>query len=77
MSMSVVLLIIRLTESKMCYNYLCTYDLYGPVRKVFDAGRYITWGKGGGGLALEISSFVGPCEICARNKKKLKNSLRQ
>ncbi len=19
-------------------NYLCTYDLYGPVRKVFDAG---------------------------------------
>ncbi len=20
-------------------NYLCTYDLYGPVRKVFDAGR--------------------------------------
>ncbi len=20
-------------------NYLCTYDLYGPVRKFFDAGR--------------------------------------
>ncbi len=20
-------------------NYLCTFDLYGPVRKVFDAGR--------------------------------------
>jgi hypothetical protein len=19
-------------------NYLCTYDLYGPVRKLFDAG---------------------------------------
>jgi hypothetical protein len=23
----------------MYVNYLCTYDLYGPVRKVFDAGR--------------------------------------
>jgi hypothetical protein len=21
------------------YNYLCTYDLYGPVRKVLDLGR--------------------------------------
>ncbi len=21
------------------YNYLCTYDLYGPVRKIFDLGR--------------------------------------
>jgi hypothetical protein len=29
-------------------NYLCTYDLYGPVRNVFDAGRYITWGSGRG-----------------------------
>jgi hypothetical protein len=26
-------------------NYLCTYDLYGPVRNVFDAGRCITWGS--------------------------------
>jgi len=32
------------------------------VRKVFDAGRYVRWGSGGSGLALEISSFVGPCE---------------
>jgi hypothetical protein len=30
-------------------NYLCTYDLYGPVRNFFDAGRYITWGSGVGG----------------------------
>jgi hypothetical protein len=22
-------------------KYLCTYDLYGPVRNVFDAGRYL------------------------------------
>jgi hypothetical protein len=27
-------------------NYLCTYDLYGPVRNVFDAGRYIMWAPG-------------------------------
>jgi hypothetical protein len=40
-------------------NYLCTYDLYGPVRKVLDLGRQITWGSGGEGLALEIESFVG------------------
>jgi hypothetical protein len=30
------------------YNYLCTYDLYGPARNVFDAGGWITWGRGGG-----------------------------
>ncbi len=30
------------------YSYLCTYDLYGPVRNVFDAGRYITWASGRG-----------------------------
>ncbi len=42
------------------YNHLCTYDLYGPVRNVFDAGRYIYVGKWGVGLALEISSFLGP-----------------
>ncbi len=29
-------------------NYLCTYDLYGPMRNAFDASRYITWGSGGG-----------------------------
>jgi hypothetical protein len=34
-------------------NYLCTYDLYGPVRKVFDAGRYITWGRGREGWRWE------------------------
>ena len=42
------------------FNYLYTYDLYGPVRNVFDAGRYMTWRSGGVGLALEILSFVGP-----------------
>ncbi len=29
-------------------NYLCAYDLYGPVRNVFDACRYIMWKSGKG-----------------------------
>ncbi len=27
---------------KLVYSYLCTYDLYGPVRNFFDAFRSIT-----------------------------------
>ncbi len=46
-----------------CINYLCTYDLYGPVRKVFDAGRYFTWGSGGGRVALDLE-FCGPLWNC-------------
>jgi hypothetical protein len=43
-------------------NYLCTYDLYGPVRNVFDAGsiHYDLQGQVGGGWALEIESFLYP-----------------
>ncbi len=52
-------------------NYLCTYDLYGPARNVFDAGRWITWGRWGGGLALEIKSFVGLCEIARADRRVL------
>jgi len=37
-------------------NYKCTYDLYGPMRNVFDAGRYITLASGRG-WALEMESF--------------------
>jgi hypothetical protein len=29
-------------------NHLCTYDLYVPLRNVFDAGRHITWASGRG-----------------------------
>ncbi len=25
----------------VCFNFLCTYDLYGPVRNVFDAGSFL------------------------------------
>ncbi len=42
-------------------NNLCTYDLYGPVRNVFDVGRYSTLcGQVLGGWALEMESFLGP-----------------
>jgi hypothetical protein len=35
-------------------RYLWTYDLYGPVRNGFDAGRYIIRASAGRGWALEI-----------------------
>ncbi len=41
-------------------TYLCIYDLYGPVRNVFDACRAITRAGAGGGCALEIETFLGP-----------------
>jgi hypothetical protein len=44
-----LLIAYSMTKRLFTNNYLCTYDLYGPVCKVFDAGRYITWGSGGGG----------------------------
>ncbi len=46
-------------------NYLCTYDLYGNVRNVFDAGRYITWASGKG-FGPENEEFFGPCEMASR-----------
>jgi hypothetical protein len=30
------------------FSYLCTYNLYGPVRNVFDACRSLTWTSGRG-----------------------------
>ncbi len=44
-------------------SYSCTYDLYGPVRNVFDAYRQIHYkGKGGGG-GPGNREFFGPCEM--------------
>ncbi len=34
-------------------NYLCTYDLYVPVRNVFDAGKWERVGR----WVLEMDSF--------------------
>jgi hypothetical protein len=49
-------------EKSICNNYLCTYDLYGPLRNVFDAGRYIMLASGRG-LGPGIGEFFGPCEM--------------
>jgi hypothetical protein len=46
------------------YNYLCTYDLYGHVRKVFDAARYIVWGSGGWESGAGNHEFCGPLWNC-------------
>jgi hypothetical protein len=45
-------------------NYFCTYDLYGPVRNVYDAGRYIMWASGRG-FGPENREFSGPCEMAS------------
>jgi len=40
----------------------------GPVRNVFDAGRYIMWASGGGGLARfgpRNRELFGPCEMAS------------
>ncbi len=48
------------------------YDLYGPVRNVFDAGRSITWGSGGGGGLVGAGNreFLGPLK-CHLGPRKL------
>ncbi len=38
-------------------SYLWIFDLYGPVRDAFDAGRFITRASGRG---LEIETFFEP-----------------
>jgi hypothetical protein len=41
-------------------SYLCTHDLYGPVRNAFYAGSIHYEGKWEGSWALEIETFLGP-----------------
>ena len=48
------IIIQRQSTSPEDINYLCTYDLYRPVRNVFYAGEKITR------QALEIKTFLGP-----------------
>ena len=59
------------------YLCICTYDLYGPVRYVFDACRSITRE---GFTALEIETFLGsvkwqraPIGECPLGPKKVEN----
>jgi hypothetical protein len=46
----------------MGFIYLCTYDLYGPLPNVFDAGRYITWASGRG-MGPGNGEFFGPKKL--------------
>ncbi len=38
-------------------SYLCTYDLYGPIRNAFEGADTLR-GQVGGGWALEIKTFM-------------------
>jgi hypothetical protein len=57
------------THLKTVYNALCTYDLYGPVRNVFDACRADPLrGQVGGGWGPGNLDFFGPCVIASSRK---------
>ncbi len=45
-------------------SYLWTYDLYGPIRNTFDAGKHITRASGRG-LGPENREFFEPCEMAS------------
>jgi hypothetical protein len=46
-------------------NYLCTYDLYGPVRKVFDATDTLRGEMGGGGWRWKPRVLWAPVKFGA------------
>ncbi len=48
-----------LAGAEYLISYLCTYDLYGPVRNAFDAGSIHYEGKWEGVWALDLT-FLGP-----------------
>ena len=47
---------IKVCDQPVQINYLCTYDLYGPVRKFFKGEKSITRG----GWALDLETSMGP-----------------
>jgi hypothetical protein len=51
-------------QSKHVLIAIWTYDLYGPVRIAFDAGKSITRASGKG-LDPGSRYFVGPCEMAS------------
>jgi hypothetical protein len=50
-------------------NYLCTYDLYTAPCVMFLMRADRLRGEVVGGLALEISNFVGPCEMARADRR--------
>jgi len=55
-------------------SYLCTYDLYGPVRNVFAACRFITRASGRG---LGPGNGIEPIGECHLEPKKFEISRSQ
>jgi hypothetical protein len=54
----------RKTQAKI--SYLCTYDLYGPVRNAFHVGSIHYEGKWEGeGFGPGNRDFFGPCEMAS------------
>jgi hypothetical protein len=51
-------------DHPLIFNYLCTYDLYIPVRNVFGACISITRASGRG-LGPGIREFFAPCEMAS------------
>ncbi len=49
-------------QSKPVQIAIWTYDLYGPVRHAFDAGKSITWARGRG-LGPGNRDFLGPVKL--------------
>jgi hypothetical protein len=49
-------------------NYLCTYNLYGPVRNAFDAGSIRYMGKWEG-VVPGNREFFGPCEMASTDRR--------
>jgi hypothetical protein len=49
-------------------NYLCTYNLYGPVRNAFDAGSIRYMGKWEG-VGAGYREFFGPCDLASTDRQ--------
>ncbi len=64
----------ELITVRVLNGYLCTYDLNGPVRNVFDACRSITR-TSGRGLGPGNREFFGPFEMASSRHLGPKNPI--
>jgi hypothetical protein len=60
-------------RSVLNFKYLCTYDLYGPVRNALMREASITWASGRG-LGPGNREFFGPCEMASSRLSPLASS---
>jgi hypothetical protein len=73
--LGIILRVLRL-EVSVCnvLNYLCTYDLYGPVRDAFDADSIHYEGKWEGVWPWKARILLGPIEPIGEGHLGPKNS---